>query len=72
MNTIVRAWKDPTFRATLSRSQMAKMPVNPAGERGLDASALARPLDPEGSGTMLTNLTTKTLWCCDPTNALNC
>ena len=28
---IIRAWKDPAFRATLSPEQLAAMPANPAG-----------------------------------------
>ena len=28
---IVRAWKDPTFRATLSDEEQAALPENPAG-----------------------------------------
>ncbi|MFV8750616.1 mersacidin/lichenicidin family type 2 lantibiotic [Nannocystaceae bacterium ST9] len=29
--TIVRAWKDPMFRATLTPEQLASLPPNPAG-----------------------------------------
>lgn len=29
--TIVKAWKDPSFRATLSAEQLAELPANPSG-----------------------------------------
>ncbi len=32
-NQIVRAWKDSSFRATLSDSQLAALPASPAGTR---------------------------------------
>lgn len=28
---IIRAWKDPSFRASLSAEQLAALPANPAG-----------------------------------------
>ena len=28
---IIRAWKDPAFRATLTAEQLAALPANPAG-----------------------------------------
>lgn len=28
---IVRAWKDPSFRASLSAEQLAQLPANPSG-----------------------------------------
>ena len=28
---VVRAWKDPAYRATLSPEQLARVPANPAG-----------------------------------------
>lgn len=28
---IIRAWKDPAFRATLTPEQLAALPANPAG-----------------------------------------
>lgn len=28
---IIRAWKDPAFRATLSPEQLSALPANPAG-----------------------------------------
>jgi len=30
--TIIRAWKDPTYRATLSASERAELPDHPAGQ----------------------------------------
>lgn len=37
--TIVRAWVDPAFRATLSQAELALLPPNPAGE-GVPEEAL--------------------------------
>jgi mersacidin/lichenicidin family type 2 lantibiotic len=37
--TIVRAWVDPGFRATLSQAELALLPPNPAGE-GVPEEAL--------------------------------
>ncbi|RKH66125.1 mersacidin/lichenicidin family type 2 lantibiotic [Corallococcus aberystwythensis] len=28
---IIRAWKDPSFRATLTAEQLAELPANPSG-----------------------------------------
>jgi mersacidin/lichenicidin family type 2 lantibiotic len=30
---VIRAWKDPAFRATLSAEVLALLPANPAGDR---------------------------------------
>ena len=35
-NDVVRAWKDPKYRASLSAAQQAALPANPAG--GMDLS----------------------------------
>jgi mersacidin/lichenicidin family type 2 lantibiotic len=32
MTKTIRAWKDPSFRATLSPEELAELPANPAGE----------------------------------------
>ncbi len=32
-NDVIRAWKDPKFRASLSPEQRAALPAMPAGER---------------------------------------
>jgi mersacidin/lichenicidin family type 2 lantibiotic len=32
MNNIVRAWKDETYRQSLSAQEQAMLPANPAGE----------------------------------------
>ena len=32
MSNIVRAWKDETYRQSLSAQEQATLPVNPAGE----------------------------------------
>ena len=40
MNNIVRAWKDETYRQSLSTQEQATLPVNPAGEVELTDTAL--------------------------------
>lgn len=39
---IIRAWKDPEFRATLSGEELASLPAHPAGLVELDDEELAR------------------------------
>jgi mersacidin/lichenicidin family type 2 lantibiotic len=38
--TIVRAWKDAEFRASLSEAERAALPANPAGEAELTEAEL--------------------------------
>ena len=38
---VVRAWRDPQYRRSLSRDQLALMPQNPAGAVQVDERALA-------------------------------
>jgi mersacidin/lichenicidin family type 2 lantibiotic len=40
MNTIVRAWKDETYRQSLSVEEQTMLPANPAGEIELTDAAL--------------------------------
>ena len=37
---VVRAWKDPAYRATLSSEQLARIPASPVGMSELDANVL--------------------------------
>ena len=37
---VIRAWKDPEYRSSLSDSQRAKLPENPAGSMSLADSDL--------------------------------
>jgi len=37
---VVRAWKDPQFRSTLSQAELAQLPGNPAGMIELSGTAL--------------------------------
>ena len=37
---IVRAWKDPVYRATLSPEQLASLPAHPAGTVELEEERL--------------------------------
>ncbi|HLI68543.1 MAG TPA: mersacidin/lichenicidin family type 2 lantibiotic [Ktedonobacteraceae bacterium] len=37
----VRAWKDDTYRQSLSNEQLSKLPANPAGELELSETDLA-------------------------------
>ena len=42
IDTIIRAWKDPSFRASLSASELAELPANPAGMVEISDGELAR------------------------------
>jgi len=37
---VVRAWKDPTYRATLSTEELARIPASPVGLSELDPNVL--------------------------------
>lgn len=56
IETIIRAWKDPSFRSTLSAEQLAALPANPAGAIELSDEELggvsggAETCTPNGSG----------------------
>ncbi len=39
---VIRAWRDPEYRATLSREQLAALPAHPAGLIELSDDELAR------------------------------
>jgi mersacidin/lichenicidin family type 2 lantibiotic len=58
---IIRAWKDPAFRASLSDEQRAALPKNPAGVVELSDEDLGRV-----SGGMMREEVTNTV-VCDPT-----
>ena len=47
---IVRAWKDETYRQSLSEEQMNTLPANPAGELELADSSLRSVLGAGGAG----------------------
>ncbi len=58
-NLTVRAWKDASFRASLSDAQRAQIQRNPAGECVLD------PIRQEGGYLpMSTNTNTASALCC--------
>lgn len=40
--TIIKAWKDPSYRKSLSREEQAAIPGNPAGVQELDIEMLDR------------------------------
>ena len=40
IKNIVRAWRDPMFRSTLSADEIGQLPANPAGLIELQGSAL--------------------------------
>ena len=61
---IVRAWKDPSFRASLSAAELAVIPANPAGESDLVASELSSSHDAEDAAAMMTFISRQVL-CCD-------
>jgi len=61
---IIRAWKDPEYRASLSGSELAQLPENPAGVlelRDTDLSAVVGGEGPEPDATAC-NLS----WSCCP------
>jgi mersacidin/lichenicidin family type 2 lantibiotic len=39
-NMIVRAWKDPLFRSTLTDAELSQLPVNPVGLIELEGTVL--------------------------------
>jgi mersacidin/lichenicidin family type 2 lantibiotic len=41
-NNIVRAWKDPVYRNSLSQSERSALPANPAGSIELSDADLGR------------------------------
>ncbi|WP_437314674.1 mersacidin/lichenicidin family type 2 lantibiotic [Sorangium sp. So ce385] len=60
----IRAWKDASFRASLSESQRSALPQNPAGDADLKAASLASPPAPGTNQPTLTILSTISSWCC--------
>jgi mersacidin/lichenicidin family type 2 lantibiotic len=73
---VIRAWKDPLYRATLSAEQQAALPHHPAGLTELSDDQLRT----SGAGEVVTtapNCTNYTFInlraCCPPiTTAINC
>jgi mersacidin/lichenicidin family type 2 lantibiotic len=57
---IVRAWKDPEYRASLSADERAKLPAHPAGVIELEPAALTRVV---GGGGELVAAPLKTYIC---------
>lgn len=51
MNNVVRAWKDETYRQSLSVEQLAVLPANPAGEIELTDVELEAISGASGSGS---------------------
>ena len=41
MNDVVRAWKDASYRASLSADEIAALPANPAGRVEMDDAGLS-------------------------------
>ena len=50
-NDVIRAWKDPAYRASLSEEEQAALPLNPAGIADLSDDQLR--IGPVRSGTGL-------------------
>jgi mersacidin/lichenicidin family type 2 lantibiotic len=57
---IVRAWKDPQYRASLSAEERANLPAHPAGMIELEPAALTRVV---GGGEGLAAAPLKTYIC---------
>jgi len=73
---VIRAWKDPAYRATLSDEEMAAMPLNPAGLADLsdDQLRIAGASEVATTAPTCTNYTFLN-WraCCPPiTTAITC
>ena len=51
MSNVVRAWKDETYRRSLSVEQLAMLPANPAGEIELTDVELEAISGASGSGS---------------------
>jgi len=74
---VIRAWKDPAYRATLSEEELAALPQNPAGLADLSDDQLRIA---SGAETAITTAPTCTMntflnWrsCCPPiTTAITC
>lgn len=49
-NDIIRAWKDPAYRATLTQEQMAELPPNPIGTFELTESEMQQVAGAGGTG----------------------
>ena len=56
---IVRAWKDPVYRAGLSADELAQIPANPAGAIALSDDQLRVA---SGGATPITTAVTCTAW----------
>lgn len=74
---VIRAWKDPAYRATLSEEERAALPLNPAGLADLSddqlriAGGAATPITTAPTCTMHTFLNWRS--CCPPiTTAITC
>jgi mersacidin/lichenicidin family type 2 lantibiotic len=59
---VIRAWKDPAFRAGLSAEVLALLPANPAGERAAERLSRDAKLPPT---TVITGAPSKNV-CCEP------
>ena len=60
---IVRAWKDETYRQSLSASEQAALPINPAGMIELDDADLVDVSGGTGTGTTTTIIISNALSC---------
>lgn len=59
---IVRAWKDPSYRLSLSAAELAQLPAHPAGQIELSDDELNR-LGPNPYTTVVTCTCTGTRQC---------
>jgi mersacidin/lichenicidin family type 2 lantibiotic len=55
---VIRAWKDVTYRASLSTEAQASLPASPAGELELSEADLEAVNGADGGQTILNSLTT--------------
>jgi len=70
---VVRAWKDPVYRASLSSNELARIPASPVGMSEIDPNELGEVVGAAGPGSrkktrckccgLVTRQATKSLCC---------
>ena len=63
---VVRAWKDPKYRRSLSSDELARLPMNPAGRVELGDEEMRRASGLKGEAAIVT-----TAWFCTLYTFLN-
>lgn len=66
-STILRAWKDPMFRMSLSEEERSRLPSHPAGAASLDDRDLTRVAGGSTDSVCICTTTVYTTCCSDGT-----